>query len=133
MCLPGRKDRNTNDFCSALALDACCMQRPMRRKVRWSSLLPSDTHTHTHQYSATVSRPPGAVGGKRSWSLLTCAFFSFLHEYVVPGDEGDQDGSLYFLLSRSVALLAIYFFVLIHLLSVRIPLKKICENKRNKK
>lgn len=36
-----KEDRNrlpsptTNDFCSALALDACCMQRPMKRKVRW--------------------------------------------------------------------------------------------------
>lgn len=27
-------------------------------------------------------------------------FFSFLHECVLPVDEGDQDGSLYFLLSR---------------------------------
>lgn len=33
-----KKDRSrltTNDFCSALALDACCMQTPMKRKVCW--------------------------------------------------------------------------------------------------
>lgn len=36
-----KEDRNrlasptTNDFCSALALDACCMQTAMKRKVCW--------------------------------------------------------------------------------------------------
>lgn len=37
-----RPSPSTNDFCSALALDACCMQRPMKRKVRWSDFFSSD-------------------------------------------------------------------------------------------
>lgn len=38
---------DSNDFCSALALDACCMQRPMKRKVCWSDF----------SYSALVIGP----------------------------------------------------------------------------
>lgn len=114
-----KEDRNrrpsppTNDFCSALALDACCMQRPMKRKVCPFDFFSSDlVSLCAFVCFAALSGGKGrvpcvsfksqaeAVAWWMRTPLLISASSLLLHECVLPADEGDQDGSLYFLPSR---------------------------------
>lgn len=147
----------TNDLCSALALDACCMQRPMKRKVCWFLLCSSHwtlclfpclpgTLSHMNnsslvhlfvslifldgkaEYIHSLWSVRGGTGGRirKCWVTVKgptahLCFFSSLHECVRPVDEGDQDGSLYFLLSRWCFACVFLPCCLSFLFTVRVP------------
>lgn len=108
----GRPAPSTNDFCSALASERLLHAEAYEEEgtsIPFLLLSAGFCVLFVRVAALWRARQRLAVGvGECGPRLLISASSLFLHECVLPGDEGDQDGSLYFLPSRCLP--AFFFF-----------------------
>lgn len=127
-CFPGTLSHMNNSKCSKHFF--CFTASPLEGKAEFYPVALVSSSADR----GDVEEQGGGGRNHKCWVTVPdptahLCFFSFLHECVLPVDEGDQDGSLYFPLSRCCfacvflpcCLLLFFGFVVVVVFSVRVP------------